>query len=136
MKNQICAPLLRSGVLNLLAFCAVLFSPLALPAEDLSSEGSFLPTWKLLNSESKQQFISGYIQGWRDAQRVTEIATSYVKENPSKALDGLQKIQSLYDLGGIKPETMVKAIDAFYSSTENRRATLSQAVNAAKVALR
>lgn len=121
-----------------LALCFVTFSALASKsfAESSDAPASFLPTWKLLNNEAKQQFISGYIQGWRDAERVTEIALDYVKENPQKAVEGLEKIKSLYDMRGLAPGDLIKALDAFYSLTENREASLSQAVSAAKQALR
>lgn len=105
-------------------------------AENPDSNEAFLPTWKLLTAEQKQQFIAGYLYGWKDAAVVTDIATEYVRENPSKALEGLKRTKELYDLSGLRPEIVAKAIDEFYSQPENGSRALSQAVSAAKSALR
>jgi hypothetical protein len=97
-----------------------------------TSRGSFLPTWKLLSTEQKQQFIAGYIQGWRDAARVTDIAIGYVRTNPEKALDGLEGVKQLYDLSGVKPTQLAQEVDAFYADPENGGAPLSLAITSAK----
>lgn len=99
------------------------------------SEGngpSFLPTWKLLTTDQKQQFIAGYIQGWKDAARVTDIAIGYVRTNPERAIEGLEGIRQLYDLSGVKPIQLAHEIDAFYSDPENNGAALSKAITAAR----
>ncbi|MCO6429699.1 MAG: hypothetical protein J5J00_02480 [Deltaproteobacteria bacterium] len=110
---------------------------LLVPASGLSAPGSdsFLPTWKLLNNQEKQQFISGYIRGWQDAQKVTEVATGFIKENPEKAVESLESINRLYDVSLLKPEPLVREIDRFYQESENRNASLSAAVTAAKSAI-
>lgn len=105
-------------------------------AEAQSGETPFLPVWKMMNSQEKQQFIAGYVQGWRDAQKVTEIAQDYIRQNPNDAVEGLEKIKGLYDLSGLKPEMLVKGIDAFYLEPDHGRAGLSRAISAAKSNLR
>ncbi len=97
-----------------------------------SSLASFLPIWKLLNYDQKVQFVSGYIQGWKDAARVTDIAIAYVRENPKNAVDGLEKLKGLYDLSDLKPNTVVDQIDTFYADPENSEAALSRAINASR----
>lgn len=92
----------------------------------------FLPTWKLLSPEAKEQFIAGYLQGWRDAEKVTDIATQYVKENPQKALEGLEKIRALYDMSAYKSSAIVEHIDLFYKDPSNASSSLSKAVSGAR----
>ncbi|MBX7138337.1 MAG: hypothetical protein K1X83_10160 [Oligoflexia bacterium] len=99
------------------------------------TEPSFLPTWKLLNTQEKQQFIAGYLKGWQDAEKVTSIAIEYVRDNPDKAVDGLEKIKSVYNLSGLNPDLLIRSLDAFYSEPENNSASLSKAVSAVKNAL-
>lgn len=110
-------------------FCATL------TARQGMAQGSFLPSWKLMNAQEKQHFIAGYVQGWRDAQQVTDITISYVKKNPANAVSGLEKMRSLYDLSGAKPELLARAIDVFYMDPANGNASLSSAVTAARNAL-
>ena len=93
---------------------------------------TFLPTWRLLSVEQKQQFISGYLFGWRDAARITRIAAEYVRENPQKGLESLENIQSLYHFSDIKPAVMVSAIDTFYAEPKNNNASLFMAITAAQ----
>lgn len=107
------------------------FSGLAY-AEDSSS---FYPTWKLLGSKEKEQFVAGYIQGWKDAAQVTDIAISFVQDNPGKAVEGLEQVKGLYDVRDIRPGLLAGAIDDFYSRPENQGAALSLAVSAAKSSL-
>ena len=101
-------------------------------AEDTSS---FYPTWKLLGSREKEQFVAGYIQGWKDAAQVTDIAISYVRDNPGKAIEGLEQVKGLYDVRDLRPGMLAGAIDNFYAKPENQGAALSLAVSAAKSAL-
>lgn len=96
-------------------------------------EASFSPTWKLLRNEAKQQFISGYLFGWRDAKKVTDIAIEYVKENPANAVNGLEKVRGIYDMEGLAAESMVRELDKFFSESEGKDATLSQAVTAVRM---
>ena len=93
---------------------------------------SFLPVWRLLSQEQKQQFVSGYLHGWQDAAIVIGIAISYVRENPGNAVEGLKKIQAIYNLSSLKPDTTTQAIDEFYSNPANSRAPLSMAITAAR----
>lgn len=93
---------------------------------------SFYPTWKLLSNEQKQQFIAGYVLALKDAARITDIALQYSQSDPSRAMESLQKIRSLFDIFETKPTVLVKEIDTYYTSPINRSATLSMAVNAAR----
>lgn len=101
----------------------------------LGTEASFLPTWKLLRNEGKQQFIAGYLFGWRDAKKVTDIAIEYVKDNPSDALNGLERIRGLYDMEGLTSESVVRELDDYFSKSEGKDATLSQAITAVRTRL-
>ena len=113
---------------------SVAFSSQLVVAEgSTQTEASFLPTWKLLNSEAKQQFVAGYLFGWRDAARVTDLAIEYVKENPNNAVSGLERVRQIYDMEGLTAESMVRELDRFFSESEGRDATLSQAMTAAKL---
>lgn len=99
------------------------------------SDEPFLPTWKLLKSAERSQFIAGYLYGWRDAAKVTGIAIEFVKENPKDAVEGLTKLQSLYTMEGLKADVVSKELDTFFSKSENKDATLSQAVTAVRAQL-
>ncbi|NMC64310.1 MAG: hypothetical protein GYA55_14190 [SAR324 cluster bacterium] len=114
-------------------FLLSFFTPFSIKADD--NAPAFYPTWKLLSPAEKQQFVAGYILGWKDAARVTDIVITYVKENPGKAVEGLEQIKDLYNLGDIKPGLMASAVDEFFNSPENKNAGLSQAVSAAKRAI-
>lgn len=104
---------------------------LSLAAAAPQGPESFLPTWQLLNSQEKQLFISGYLQGWHDAARVTRVAEEHVSQNPEQALSSLKTIRSLYELDGKNANSLVKGIDEFYSEPDNASAALSMAVTAA-----
>jgi len=95
-------------------------------------EASFAPTWKLLRAEAKQQFVSGYLFGWRDAAKVTDLAIDYVKQNPAGAVSGLERVREIYDMEGLTSESVVRELDKFFSESEGKDATLSQAITAAK----
>lgn len=95
----------------------------------------FLPTWKLLTRDQKRDFVAGYVQGWRDAAQVTDIAIGYVRENPKQAVEGLEKIRRLYDLSNLRSDGLVDGVDGFYSDPKNASATLSAAVTAVRAAL-
>lgn len=110
--------------------CAVLCMPLA--HADPSGETPFLPTWKLLNNQEKRHFIAGYLQGWRDAAKITEIVINFLEENPADPVASLKRLRALYDLPNANPDTLTVRIDDFFSKTENGAATLSQAITAAQ----
>ena len=97
-----------------------------------ADSSGFQTTWKLLNRDQKEYFISGYIHGWQDAAKVTDIAIEFVEQNPEKAVEGLQRIKQLYKIRGFKTDELVKAIDEFYNDPTNSQAPLSMAVTAAK----
>jgi hypothetical protein len=96
-------------------------------------EASFSPTWKLLRNDAKQQFISGYLFGWRDAKKVTDIAIEYVKENPGNAVTGLERVRGIYDMEGLTAESVVRELDKFFTEWDGKDATLSQAVTAVRM---
>ncbi len=114
----------------LLLIISLTLYPYQIAAEVKSD--SFSPTWKLLSAEEKGQFISGYIQGWKDAATVTDIAIDYVEKNPAEAVGGLKKVKVLYDMEGIDPSVAVSFIDSFYANPDNSKAPLSKAVSFAK----
>jgi hypothetical protein len=87
-----------------------------------AADASFLPTWKLLNTQEKQHFIAGYIHGWNDAARVTDVAIDFVKDNPGRAIETLQKVKNV--------------IDVFYSDPDNAEAPLTRAVSSAREKVR
>lgn len=103
-------------------------------AED--DKTAFLPTWKLLNPQEKQQFMAGYLYGWRDASKVTDIALNYVRENPDKAVEGLESIRALYDVSKLNSGGVVREIDGFFQDSDNHDATLMAAISYAKARLR
>lgn len=113
----------------------LLVAPAASFAQSSQSAAPFYPTWKLLSRSEKQQFVAGYTQGWHDAARVTEITIGYVKENPTRAVEGLEQIKRLYDLQDVKPAVLASAIDVYFQQPENQNDGLSQAVSAARRAI-
>lgn len=96
------------------------------------AEHAFLPTWKLLKNEAKQHFVAGYLFGWRDAEKVTDIAIDYVKENPQGAIEGLERLRGIYDMQGLTADSMVRELDAYFSESSSKDATLSQAITAVR----
>ena len=88
-----------------------------------------------MSFQEKQHFIAGYLQGWLDAAKVTDIAIGFIKENPAKAIESLEGIKKVYDVSFVKPGNLVDEIDAYYAVSENKNATLSAAVTSAKASL-
>lgn len=121
-------------MIRLLPFVLALFVnlPSAVWATGPAEERPFLPTWKLLNSEQKQQFIAGYLFGWNDAAQITAIVAGFVRENPEEAQRGLEKLQSLYAVGDLRPQAIAREVDTFYNDPTNSSAGLSRAVSYAK----
>lgn len=117
-------------------FCGLLVvgycSPEAHAESKTAPEASFLPTWKLLHNEGKQQFVAGYLFGWRDAGRVTDAAIEYAREHPENAVNGLERIRGIYDMEGLTAETVVRELDSFFSGSAGKDATLSQAITAVR----
>lgn len=118
------------------ALLFLLLSSLILSSPTASQDDAFLPTWKLLSRQEKQHFVSGYLQGWRDAQKVVEIAGELARENPETAKDSLDKLRSIYDMESLRPDSMAEALDRFFSDPDNAGATLSKAMSAARQSLR
>jgi hypothetical protein len=92
----------------------------------------FFPTWRLMSTEQKQHFIAGYLQAWKDAAQVTDIAIGYVRENPEKAVEGLQSVRGLYETNGLRPADLAHQVDRFFQDAENQSSSLSRAISAAK----
>jgi hypothetical protein len=121
--------------LSLVASClAISASSLSVHAESkVVNESSFLPMWKLFRTnESKQQFVAGYLSGFRDAGRVTDVAIAYGKDNPANVISGLERIKGIYAMEGLTAESMVRALDEYFAEPEGKDATLSQAIIAAR----
>ncbi|RMG44022.1 MAG: hypothetical protein D6719_02565 [Candidatus Dadabacteria bacterium] len=100
-----------------------------------NSEKPFLPIWKLMDQEAKRHFVAGYLQGWRDAARVTEITTEYIRENPDRAIESLESIRRLYSSSAPAPDRLVSAIDAYYAKAVNSKSPFSKAISAARAGL-
>ncbi len=93
---------------------------------------NFSVTWKHLSDEQRNQIITGYLFGWRDAAKITDIAIDYVKQNPAKAVEGLEKLKSLYDFSGLQPDLIVSRINKFYDLPDNQGRPLSLALSSVK----
>jgi hypothetical protein len=115
--------------LTTLLLLAALIVSRVYPVSAQAGDASFLPTWKLLNTQEKQHFIAGYIHGWNDAARVTDVAIDFVRDNPGKAIDTLQKVKSVYDMQSVKPDALARAIDQFYADPDNAEAPLTRAIS-------
>ncbi len=112
--------------------CSCATIELASAESKTSVEASFAPTWRLLKGDSKQQFIAGYLFAWRDAARVTDAAIEYAKEHPGNAVSGLERVRGIYDMEGLTAESMARELDKFFTESEGRDATLSQAMTAVR----
>lgn len=95
-------------------------------------ESGFGPTWKLMSKQERKVFISGYLQAWRDAAKVNDIAIGFIKENPQKAVGSLEQIKSLYDMSGLDPDTMLSKLDRYFADPDHVQSTLSMAMSATK----
>lgn len=96
------------------------------------SNSSFYPTWKLLKPSERKLFLSGYLHGWRDSKRVTEIVKAHIEANPDQAVASLEKIRNLYGTADLPVEALVERLTRFYSDPENHDAPLSVAVSSAR----
>lgn len=120
-------------------FCVILLCYVLLVATPTawgqSAAGAFGETWKLLEKEQKLHFVSGYLHGLRDAQRINDIATEYIRSNPKQAGEALEKLRPLYDLATVVPERVVGELDRFYGNPDQSGAPLSIAMSAARNSL-
>ncbi len=98
----------------------------------LADSTPFLPTWRLLTKEQKQQFISGYLQGWKDAGKITDVALEHIRKNPEQAVKALESIQGIYELSHHGPDILAREVDNFYSEPENSQASLSVAISSSR----
>mgnify|MGYP000373130219 CR=1 FL=1 len=114
------------------ALWSIIFAAISQSSSVYGSDDSapFFPTWKLLNSEQKQQFMAGYLKGWRDSAQITDIAIEYVEKNPAEAVSGLRKLKGIYDLSGVTPEVLSQGVDRYFADPGNQAAGLSKAVSA------
>lgn len=122
---------MRSACSLVLSLLIIGSTAWAQPTETSDRPASFYPIWQMLSRTEKLQFIAGYVQGWRDAASVTDVAITYVREQPQNALEVLEKIRRLYE-SDTTPDTLVPRIDAFYRNPENQSAPLSRAISAAR----
>ena len=96
-------------------------------------DSSFLPVWQLLNREQKQQFLAGYLQGMKDAAKMTDVLGGFVKDNPASATESLQRLKGIYlNLSQVTPDSLASEIDIFFADPKNREAPLSRAVTGAR----
>jgi hypothetical protein len=117
--------------LHPLVLVAFLCLPIARAEEQ--AEPPFQPVWDLLNRQEKQQFISGYLFGMRDAATMTGVLDDFVRDNPNSARESVQRIKGIYeDMASGKPDALTREIDAFYKNPRNRQAPLSRAITAAR----
>lgn len=96
----------------------------------------FYPTWRNLNYQQKQQFLSGYLYGVGDARKIIDIVIGYLRDNPGEALSGLERIKKVYNTRGLDPTELVDAIDDFYEDPEHHDASLSLALSSAKAGMK
>ncbi|MCB0333248.1 MAG: hypothetical protein KDD55_07090 [Bdellovibrionales bacterium] len=115
-------------ILSPLLFLVTLCFPQTLFADSTP----FLPTWRLLTKEQKQQFISGYVQGWRDAGKVTDVALDHIRKNPEQAVKALESIQNIYELSHLGPDLLAREVDDFYAEPDNSQASLSVAISSSR----
>ena len=121
--------MMRAGIFVFLVFLSGF--PLLSHAQDIGTKG-FFASWKLMNTEEKRQFLSGYKYASEDIQDILNIAIEFIKENPEQAVSGLETLQKLYDFSSIGPDTLVTEVDRYYRESKNREASLSQAMTAAR----
>ncbi len=95
--------------------------------------GSFEPVWRLLTREQKQQFVAGYLNGMRDAAKMTDLLQDIVKQNPESASGSLDRLAQIYQgVGRSSPDSIVAGIETFYADPANSGAQLSAAITAAQ----
>lgn len=122
----------RQALLFCLLLCTLFVALSYLPAEERDNQAGFLPTWKLLSEKQKIDFMAGYLFGQRDAQQIIDIAIQYVRDNPTKAVESLERVKRLYDYEAVRPPLLAKEVDNFYSNPDNAQAPLSAAVSAGR----
>jgi hypothetical protein len=120
--------------LRCLAFCGVLAwaTPQLGLAQGASSD-SFIASWRLLNQEQKQYFISGYLRGLSDAAKVTDVAIEFIRQNPQTAIQSLTELKKVYDLSYLSPAQVAREVDKYYADPANKEKSLSQAVTASRL---
>ena len=124
-------------ILKLAAGClgAVLVAlTVGLTSRSASADGgSFEPVWRLLTREQKQQFVAGYLNGMRDAAKMTDLLQDIVKQNPESASGSLDRLAQIYQgVGRSSPDSIVAGIESFYADPANSGAQLSAAITAAQ----
>ncbi len=127
---------IRGLTLSIVLFLLTFIPAPVLGEHENTTSSAFLPTWRLLANEQKQQFIAGYLQGFSDAAKLTNIAIGFIDENPGKARETLEQLQRIYDSSGLTPSEIVEYVDKFYSDPDNKAAGLSVAVSAARATAR
>lgn len=127
--------IISTSITLLLLVCTVLFVSNAITLQ-ADTPAAFYPTWKLLKQEDKVQYLSGYMHAWQDAHLTLGIAADYVNQNPESAADSIRRLQRIYDFSSLRPDTLVREIDAYYADGKQQSSSLSQAITAARSRLR
>ena len=114
-------------------YCRIcLFLALILGVASIAYAEGFAATWKLLTPTQKEQFVAGYLQGYRDASTVTDVTLDYIKQNPQRAIEGLETLKKVYFVEGVRPAKLVEGLDQYFAAPENQGSSFSQAVNTVK----
>jgi len=96
---------------------------------ETTKPSGFGPTWVLLSSAEKQQFIAGYLKGLSDGGNIADIAITYIKDNPKGAIEGLESLKKVWGVSGLTPQELTHGLDKFYSEASNRDKPLSIAIS-------
>ena len=105
-------------------------------ADEIHASASFLPIWRLMTPEQRQQFIAGYVYALGDAQKISNLALTLAEEDPQQAKEALQSLKRLYEPPHLKPDRLASAVDEFYADPDNQDAALSAALSAIRAAIR
>lgn len=108
-------------------------SPIAVVQEaKADSNASFYPIWNLLKPEERKMFVSGYLHGWRDSKRVTEILLTHVADKPDSAVSSLEKVRDIYKVSEVPVEQLLSRLTEFYMDPANHNASLSVAISSSR----
>ncbi len=110
----------------------LLILPVMAPVTQADTPKSFYPTWKLMKPAEKKRFLAGYIHGWQDAKRVTDILVDHVESQPDDAVKSLEKVRDIYGIADIPVDELLRRVTTFYSEIENHDAPLSVAMSSGR----
>ena len=109
-----------------------LTAPLSTVQAEVPAATPFAETWKMMSSLEKQQFAAGYLFGLRDAARMQDVTLSYIRENPTQAISGIERIRDILSAEGASPDTLVRSVDEYFNDAKNRNATITMAMSRAR----